>query len=251
MKQSLLALMEVLYVDHIAVTTPNFEQTLADYLGLPGSRLLKGPALNHEQKVSYAFVVLREGITVEVLGLAEGSPIERHVKNGGGPYHFCYAVGNLEESIARAESAGSKLLVKPTADVAFDGRRVAFLYDEAQGVFELVEAFPCQVGNLTMATSNKVIDKVTTHNRHALKTDIVAEGIDERLHKVFRNIFPKVEEVNIETAAINIAEGWDSLTHIRLVMEIEEEFGIDILPDDISKLTSYFKILEKLERDLR
>ncbi len=250
MKQSLLALMEVLHVDHIAVTTPNFDQTLTDYLGLPGSRLLRGPALNPVQKVSYAFVVLREGMTVEVLGLTEGSPIERHVKQGGGPYHFCYAVGNMEKSIARAKSAGSKLLAKPTADVAFDGRRVAFLFHEAQGVFELVEAFPCQGGNLTTVNRNKDTGTTVSQSIFVRQTDSIAAGINERLRKVFGRVFPKVEEGGIDAAAINITQGWDSLTHIRLVMEIEKEFSIDILPDDIGRLTSYCSILEKLERDM-
>ena len=131
MNQSLLSLMEVLYVDHVAVTTPDFDQTLADYLGLAGSRLIKGPAMNPVQKVNYAFVMLRDGITIEVLGLSEDSPIERHVRQGGGPYHFCYAVSSMGESIAKAESAGARLLSQPVADIAFDGRNVAFLFHEA------------------------------------------------------------------------------------------------------------------------
>jgi acyl carrier protein len=243
--------MEVLYVDHVAVTTPVFEQTLVDYLGLPGSRLLRGPALNPVQKVSYAFVELREGVTVEVLGLAEGSPIERHVNQGGGPYHFCYAVGNMEVSVARAESAGAKLLASPEADVAFDGRRVAFLFHEAQGVFELVEAFPCQGGvRPTMASRNKDVGRAF-QKIPVPQTDATAMGMNERLRTVFGRVFPVVDEGDIGTAAINVTPGWDSLAHIRLVMEIEAEFGIDIMPNDIGRLTSYRSILDQLERDVR
>jgi acyl carrier protein/catechol 2,3-dioxygenase-like lactoylglutathione lyase family enzyme len=251
MTQSLLALMEVLYVDHVAVTTPVFEQTLADYLGLPGSRLLRGPAFNPAQKVSYAFVMLREGMTVEVLGLAEGSPIERHVNQGGGPYHFCYAVGNMEVSIARAESAGAKLLASPVADVAFDGRRVAFLFHEAQGVFELVEAFPCGGARPTMAGRNKDVGRTAFQKKPAPQTDTTATDTNERLRTVFGRVFPAVKEGDMDTVAINVTPGWDSLAQIRLVMEIEAEFGIDILPNDIGKLTSYRIILDQLERDVR
>ncbi len=252
MMQSLLVLMEVLYVDHVAVTTPVFDQTLANYLGLPGSRLLRGPALNPVQKVSYAFVALREGMTVEVLGLAEDSPIERHVKQGGGPYHFCYAVANMEASISGAESAGAKLLASPVADIAFDGRRVAFLYHEAQGVFELLEAFPSQKSGSVMADGNR---RTAPPNISMPQTDVsVADtdtDTDKRLRKVFGRVFPLIGEADITATAINITPGWDSLTHIRLMMEIEAEFAIDILPDDIGRLTNYCSILKKLERDVR
>jgi acyl carrier protein/catechol 2,3-dioxygenase-like lactoylglutathione lyase family enzyme len=252
MTQSLLALMDVLYVDHVAVTTPLFDQTLADYLGLPGSRLLRGPALNPVQKVSYAFVALRGGLTVEVLGLTEGSPIERHVRHGGGPYHFCYAVGSMEASIARAESAGAALLGKPMADVAFDGRRVAFLFHEAQGIFELVEALQVPDADPAMASTNGGMERTfSSPGRSMPPADASAAGADERLVRVFSGIFPALEEGDIHATTINTTAGWDSLTHMRLMMAIEDAFGTSILPEDIGRLTSYRSILAKLKEDLR
>lgn len=247
--KSFLASMDVLYVDHVAVTTPVFDQTLADYLGLPGARLLKGPALNPVQKVTYAFVVLREGFTIEVLGLAEDSPIERHVKHGGGPYHFCYAVGDIEASIALAESGGAKLLVQPTEDVAFDGRRVAFLFHDAHGVFELVEAFPARSASTADAIRSNGMESPAVRKKPAAQIDAAAAGTAERLRKVFARVFPAVGETAIDTTAINVTKGWDSLTQLRLVMEIEKEFGIDIAPDEISKLTNFRSMLQKLERE--
>lgn len=248
MKQSLLKLMEVQYVDHLAVTTPNFEQTLHDYLGLDGSRLLKGPALNPAQKVQYAFVLLREGMTVEILGISDNTPIAQHVKQGGGPYHFCYAVNSIEEAISRAEQVGAKLIVKPIEDVAFDGRRIAFLYQEAQGVFELVETQPSQNVNIHTTNNNKVGIGSSSQSKLLQKPAINSAAIEERVKKVFGNVFPNIVEGVVETAAINITQGWDSLKHIRLIMELEAEFDINILPEDIGMLTNYSSILEKLKK---
>lgn len=249
MMKSFLALIDILYVDHMAVTTPLFDQTLADYLGLPGARLLKGPALNPAQKVTYAFVMLREGFTIEVLGLAEDSPIERHVKHGGGPYHFCYAVGNIDASIALAESGGAKLLVKPTEDVAFDGRRVAFLFHDAHGVFELVESFPARSVGTAEAIRSKDMASPAPRRIPVELVDAATADTAVRLRKVFARVFPAVGETAIDTTAINVTDGWDSLAQLRLVMEVEKEFGIDIAPDEISKLTNFRSMLQKLERE--
>jgi catechol 2,3-dioxygenase-like lactoylglutathione lyase family enzyme len=142
MTRSLLSSCGVVYIDHIAVTTPDFDKTVAEYLSLPGSRLLKGPGNNPTQKVRYAFVLLDRGMVIEILGVGEDSPIERHVRQGGGPYHFCYAVEDIDRSVAQARMSGARIVADPAEDVAFDGRRVAFLFHDSLGLFELVEASP-------------------------------------------------------------------------------------------------------------
>ena len=68
------------YVDHVAVTTKDLMQTLADYLTLPGVRLINGPGQNIAQDVLFAFVDLGAGGIVEVLApLSEQSPIYSHL----------------------------------------------------------------------------------------------------------------------------------------------------------------------------
>jgi len=115
---------------------------LNEYLSLAGARLLKGPAVNQTQKVKYAFVGLSNGMVIEILSPEQDSPIAGRVKQGGGPYHFCYAVADLDAAVEVAQDHSSMLIAAPKADVAFDGRRVAFLFHAAHGVLELVEAYP-------------------------------------------------------------------------------------------------------------
>jgi acyl carrier protein len=52
----------------------------------------------------------------------------------------------------------------------------------------------------------------------------------------------------VGVAKIDQTEGWDSLTQLRLIMEIEEYFEISVLATDIPILTSYQKILKKLKK---
>jgi catechol 2,3-dioxygenase-like lactoylglutathione lyase family enzyme len=137
----LLARLGVLSVDHVAVTTRRFEDTLADYLSAPGATLAKGPGWNPTQKVDYAFVAMRAGLTVEILGFKEGvdSPIESHVRRGGGAYHLCFVVADIDRALAEVKAARGLVVLKPTPDVAFNGRRIAFFMHRAHGLVELVE----------------------------------------------------------------------------------------------------------------
>lgn len=45
--------------------------------------------------------------------------------------------------------------------------------------------------------------------------------------------------------------GWDSLAHLRLLMAVEEEYGVSFSPDEIAELDSVDRIVEALERILR
>ncbi len=249
MKDSLLSACNVMYVDHLAVTTPVFEQTLADYLHLEGSRLLKGPAVNPVQKVRYAFVRLRDGLTVEVLAPEADSPIAGHVQQKGGPYHFCHAVADLDLAIAAAQQQGAKLIVAPTADVAFDGRRVAFLFHAAHGVFELVEAFPGGAGE---GLRGEDADRPASRRPAAevfggSRAD--DDDMGERLHQVFRSVLPNIETRDLSAAAMDDTPEWDSLTQIQLVMELEAAFSCNIPPGQIENLTSYQAILSYLRQE--
>lgn len=246
----LLASCDILYVDHIAVTTSVFDQTLGQYLGLPGARLIRGPAANPAQKVSYAFVQLGEGVTVEILSPLEGAPIARHVQQGGGPYHFCFAVRDIESAVYNATSAGAKVIVSSIADVAFDGRRVAFLFHPSLGIFEFVEAFPTEQRPAACPPDPKhyAVSSALSADRHAARPASTSTAIQRRLKRVFHTVFPVLDDASVMNAAFNQTKHWDSLMHIQLIMVLEAEFGTSIPADEIGSLTSFALILEMLEK---
>lgn len=249
MNYSLFSKCGVMYVDHLAVTTADFEQTLDDYLYLDGSRLLKGPSVNPAQKVRYAFVQLRDGFTVEILAPEADSPIARHVQQKGGPYHFCYAIADLSFSIAAAQQDGAKLIVEPTADVAFDGRRIAFLFHEAHGVFELVEAYPVSTKTGLQSDNSGRIGNQPSSLEAVGMVNPNNEEVEKRLGHIFNRVLPKIETRDLPLAAMNDAPEWDSLAQIQLIMEIETAFSCNIPPAEIEKLTSYQAILLYLRQE--
>lgn len=68
----------------------------------------------------------------------------------------------------------------------------------------------------------------------------------ERLEAIFKRMF-NVEEIDDDTSPEN-TEGWDSFTHIELVLEIETEFGVSISTAEAVELTSVGTIMSFLRQ---
>lgn len=68
------------------------------------------------------------------------SPVNKYLsKNGVGPYHICYMVGDIERSILELRKKQFIAVSHPVPAVAFGGRKVCFLFNKAVGLIELVE----------------------------------------------------------------------------------------------------------------
>ncbi|HUW04171.1 MAG TPA: acyl carrier protein [Acidimicrobiales bacterium] len=59
--------------------------------------------------------------------------------------------------------------------------------------------------------------------------------LDERLLKVFHDIFDDTVELRDDTTADDI-EDWDSLHHINLMYLIEEEFGVQFVGNQLAEM---------------
>jgi acyl carrier protein len=70
----------------------------------------------------------------------------------------------------------------------------------------------------------------------------------ERVARCFVAVFPEIDEKGISAASMDSIEAWDSLRTITLVNVIEEEFHIQVDPDDLELLVSYDSILDYLRR---
>ncbi len=58
-------------------------------------------------------------------------------------------------------------------------------------------------------------------------------------------------ETLAENLDVNTSSAWDSLAHLNLILALEEEFDIEIEPEDFPKLhNSYQGILEFLKQRL-
>lgn len=69
----------------------------------------------------------------------DDSPVIPFLKKGGGLHHLCYEVENLEEELAFSRSKGGILTRKPVPAVAFNGRRIAWVYTKNKLLIEYLE----------------------------------------------------------------------------------------------------------------
>lgn len=75
-------------------------------------------------------------------------------------------------------------------------------------------------------------------------------GLLPRLRPIFKNLFGVKETHDLESAALGDIEGWDSLGHMQLVMEIESAFNIRFSSEEVSTLHSVKGILDSLQKHL-
>lgn len=235
----------VRYVDHVAVTTRDLMATLADYLSLPGARLINGPGQNAAQDVLFAFVDLGAGGVVELLApLSEQSPIHSHLAQGGGTYYVCYAVEDLAQAITTATQDFGARLVKPAqADDAFYGRQVAFLFHPNHGLFELVEAWP---NGVSISRPAKSVQSSSSTLEASMSGDDSTQALLDVFNRVMQTDYAQGNGLTMDNVA-----SWDSLKHLLLIMEVEKVFELRIAADALSELTGFEKLLAYVRQHLK
>ena len=127
-------------INHVGLAVPDIEaflrKTAPLYEGFSHGPLI----LNDRQKVRELFMT-DGATTVELLEpLGEDSPLRAFLNRNptGGLIHLALEVTNLDAAIARVTAAGGRLVVAPVPDIAFNERRIAFVYLGGQ-VTELIE----------------------------------------------------------------------------------------------------------------
>jgi methylmalonyl-CoA/ethylmalonyl-CoA epimerase len=128
-------------IHHIGIAVWNLESALRNYETLLDYKLIAGPVSDPIQKVSVCFLSRGEEDTVIelVAPLGPNSPVDRTLKKGGGPYHICYQVSDINAAISHFIEQGSLLLSGPVPAVAFEMREIAWLMTESNLLVELVQ----------------------------------------------------------------------------------------------------------------
>jgi methylmalonyl-CoA/ethylmalonyl-CoA epimerase len=70
---------------------------------------------------------------------SENSPVIPFLKRGGGLHHLCYEVTSLEDQLALSRAQGALLVKPPLPAVAFEGRRIAWVYTRNKLLLEFLE----------------------------------------------------------------------------------------------------------------
>lgn len=124
---------------HIGVAVNDIEVTASVYgqVGYHRSASIFDPV----QNVNICWLTLEGYPTVELLApVDETSPVCKTLeKNGVTPYHTCWIVPNIEEAGQKLRKQRYVMVSKPADAVAFCGSRVAFFFNKAVGLIELVE----------------------------------------------------------------------------------------------------------------
>ena len=81
-------------------------------------------------------------------------------------------------------------------------------------------------------------DYLTTKTSDNMSNSIDDDKIIEIVSRVLEN-----ENININSTMLN-TDNWDSLNHMHIIVELQDQLDINFLPKDIAKLTSINSILE-------
>ena len=128
-------------IDHVGIVVGSLERATAYYTSAFGLRLVGDRIVDPLQDVELQFLEDAAGVRLELIHpLSESSPVARALKQGGGLNHICYQVEDLDSSVRAMVDNGAKVVREPLPAVAFDGRRVTFLYTRERELIEFVEA---------------------------------------------------------------------------------------------------------------
>jgi methylmalonyl-CoA/ethylmalonyl-CoA epimerase len=129
---------------HVGVAVPTLGPTTELLSTLFGYKVVSGPFDDPIQKVSVNFLATSKDEVAEIeliAPLSEESPITSMLAKGGGAaYHLCFETTDIDQALVHAKNNGCIIVSPPVPAVAFDGRRIAWIYTRSRQLFELVEA---------------------------------------------------------------------------------------------------------------
>jgi methylmalonyl-CoA/ethylmalonyl-CoA epimerase len=125
---------------HVGLAVKDVEQAARQYaeiLGIGPSSPVIEDGIQH---VRVAFATVSADVHVEFIQpTTPDSPVAKLVARGGGIYHLCYVVADMDAALRQARSGGAILISGPVAASAFDGRDIAFLMMPDRSIIEFVE----------------------------------------------------------------------------------------------------------------
>ena len=127
---------------HIGIATHNIVATVKYYTdaGYTASEIIYDPI----QNVSICFLSKKEQPLIELVAPPSTadteSPVSKIIKKSGvSLYHICYEVNDIETAIFQLKKKKYLPLSIPVNAVAFDNKKIVFLYNRDVGLIELLE----------------------------------------------------------------------------------------------------------------
>jgi methylmalonyl-CoA/ethylmalonyl-CoA epimerase len=125
--------------NHIGIAVKDVNKSKKSYLDLSFSESPIGDIYDDIQNIKLSFLV-NNGVTFELVqGLGENIVGELINKNGVIPYHTCYSVDDLNESVKLLTTKNFRQISKKIKAKAFNNSLIQFLYNPNAGIIELLE----------------------------------------------------------------------------------------------------------------
>jgi methylmalonyl-CoA/ethylmalonyl-CoA epimerase len=128
-------------IHHVAYVTPNVDKKAAQLVALLGCKPAGPVMIDPAQGVRCQFMHTADGGLLELLEPhGEKSPIEGYLKKGGGIFHVCYEVEDLDATLQHVRDTGDAVVVRdPIPAPAIGNRRIAFIMTADRDLIEFVE----------------------------------------------------------------------------------------------------------------
>ena len=124
---------------HVGIAVHSIEETAKWYvdMGYSLTETIEDPV----QNVRLAFLKRDDSPLLELVQpVDKSSPVSNILKKVGvSAYHFCYETDNIQKTIEDLENQDFKVLVEPVEAIAFNHRKISFLYHIDIGLIELLE----------------------------------------------------------------------------------------------------------------
>lgn len=124
---------------HLGIATKSIEKCVSIYnkLGYHNSDIKVEPS----QNVKICFLSKEGSPILELVEpLNNDAPVSSIIKNSGTtPYHTCYEVENLQNSLDELEDSGFRLLIEPLKTEAMDAGLFCYLFSAEIGLIELYQ----------------------------------------------------------------------------------------------------------------
>jgi len=125
---------------HVGIAVQNINEAIQAYEALGYSKV-SDIIIDPIQKVQLCFLDKDESPTLELVApISSESPVTNIlVKSGPTPYHNCFEVDDLTESVASLKQWSYRRLSAIVPAIAFGNRKICFLYHKEVGLIELLE----------------------------------------------------------------------------------------------------------------
>lgn len=68
----------------------------------------------------------------------------------------------------------------------------------------------------------------------------------DKLNEIFNNAFQEDVNLSLDSSKESLPD-WDSINHLNLIVELESELNINLLPEEIETLTSVKKLIDVIK----